>query len=113
MKIKTIYTRPRIDKLLGEATDYALVSVVAGAGYGKTTAVSEYLKKAGQPYVCITLTDGDPDVLWDKLCYGLEMYDQDTANELRLMGMPVEPWPLSRVVQIAKMKCSRPLDGWT
>ena len=41
MKLKTIYARPRMDALLARAADYPLVSVVAGAGYGKTTAARE------------------------------------------------------------------------
>ena len=41
MKLKTTYTRPRVDKFLAAMTDDPLTCVVASAGYGKTAAASE------------------------------------------------------------------------
>lgn len=50
MRIKTIYARPRIDRLLDEAAERSLALVIAGAGFGKTTAVREWLKDCGMLY---------------------------------------------------------------
>lgn len=108
MKLKTIYSRPRMDKLLAQAIDYPLTSVVAGAGYGKTTAAMESLKKADVPYAFIPLTCGDPDVLWDKLCAAVEPHSHAAADALRVLGFPIGTWPVSRAVKLAREVCSRP-----
>ena len=108
MKIKTIYTRPRMDKLLGRCMDYPLTSVVAGAGYGKTTAAREYLRKANLPYAFVTLTDGDPGVFWDKLCAAVEVYSKSAANALRVLGLPADSWQVYRAVKLARENCVEP-----
>ena len=108
MRIKTIYSRPRMDKLLGETLDYPLTTVVAGAGYGKTTAAREYLKKANVPYAWITLTNGDESVLWDKLCAVIRPLSEETADALCLLGMPVGAWPVSRAVKLIREHCTKP-----
>lgn len=107
MKLKTIYTRPRLDKLLATVTDYPLTCVVAGAGYGKTTAANEYLKKAKLPYAWVTLTDGDAEVLWDKLCAAVEAHSQAAADALRVLGLPTGAWPVSRAVKLARENCKQ------
>ena len=108
MKLKTIYARPRMDALLARAADYPLVSVVAGAGYGKTTAAREYLKKTSLPHAFVALTDGDGDVFWDKLCAAVETRSKAAADALRVLGLPVGPWPVSQAVKLAREACSGP-----
>ena len=108
MKQKTIYARPRMDRLLARVADYPLVSVVAGAGYGKTTAAREFLKKTCLPYAFVALTDGDGDVFWDKLCDAAEAHGKAAADALRVLGLPVGPWPVSRTVKLAREACTSP-----
>jgi LuxR family maltose regulon positive regulatory protein len=108
VKLKTIYARPRVDALLARAADYPLVSMVAGAGYGKTTAAREFLRKSSLPYAFVTLTDGDGDVFWDKLCAAVENYSKAAADALRVLGLPVGPWPVSRAVKLAREACAGP-----
>lgn len=107
MKQKMIYSRPRMDKLLAQAAAYPLTSVVAGAGYGKTTAATEYLKNANLSYAYVPLTNGDPDVFWDKLCAAVEPYRKEAADALRVLGLPVGAWPVSRAVRLAREICGR------
>lgn len=102
MKLKTIYTRPRVDKLLGRCMDYPLTSVVAGAGYGKTTAAKEYLKKAGVPYAYVTLTGSNGDIFWDKLCAAAEAYRKSVADALRIQGLPVGAKGKLDAIRLAK-----------
>ncbi len=108
MKIKTIYARPRMDKLLAGMTDYPLTCVVAGAGYGKTTAAQEYLKKATIPYAWITLTGGDAEVLWDKLCTAVESHSKAAADALRALGLPTGAWQVSQAVKLVRVHCHHP-----
>lgn len=108
MKRKTIYTRLRIDKLLNESLDYPLTAVVAGAGYGKTTAAWEYLHKADVPYGFVTLTSGDGEVFWDKLCAAVRPLSNDAADALCVLGLPVGAWPVSRAVKLIREHCAKP-----
>ena len=108
MKLKTIYSRPRIDKLLERGSFYPLVSVVAGAGYGKTTAMSEYLKNSTLPYALITLTDGDAELLWEKLCTAVALHSAKVADTLRVLGLPVGAWQVARAVRLVQTYCERP-----
>lgn len=86
MKLKTIYNRPRIDRLFGQCVNYPLTSVVAGAGYGKTTAAEEFFKKSDLEYLLVTLTSDDTDILWDKVCSGVEKYNKGIADSLRVIA---------------------------
>jgi len=108
VKLKTIYSRPRIDRLLGQCSDYPLTVVVAGAGYGKTTAAAEFLKKTAVPHMMITLTSGNADVFWDKLCSGMESCCKEAADHLRILGLPIGAWEVSRVVRLACEACKAP-----
>lgn len=108
VKLKTIYTRPRMDKLLAQTVDFPLTSVVAGAGYGKTTAAKEFLKKSDLLYAFVSLTDGDTDVFWDKLCAAVEKHSKDVAGALRVLGLPVGAWPVAQAVKLARKSCSCP-----
>lgn len=109
MRIKTIYERPRVNRLLDGVTDHPLTIIVAGAGFGKTTAAREWLKKSGLASVWMGLTDGDADVLWDRLCDAVDALDTSTADELRTTGMPHSPWEISRIVKIARRLCTSPV----
>lgn len=53
------FPRRRIEKLLDSACRPPLVVVSASAGYGKTTAVREYMKKKGSPCAWVSLSCGD------------------------------------------------------
>jgi LuxR family maltose regulon positive regulatory protein len=108
VKLKTIYGRPRIDRLLGQCGDYPLTVIVAGAGYGKTTAVAEFLKKTDVHHMLLTLTSSDEDVLWDKLCSGMESCCKETSDHLRILGLPASSWTRSRTVKLAREACKAP-----
>jgi hypothetical protein len=95
VKLKTIYGRPRIDRLLGQCGDYPLTVIVAGAGYGKTTAVREFLKKSDvSSYACVTLTSSDEDVLVGTSCVPAveNVLQGDIADHLRILGLPASSW---------------------
>lgn len=53
--------RPRIMNLLSDIPDYPATVVKAGAGYGKTTAVSNYLSQSGLQRRWLTLSTEDRD----------------------------------------------------
>ncbi|OFW79274.1 MAG: hypothetical protein A2201_07305 [Alicyclobacillus sp. RIFOXYA1_FULL_53_8] len=51
--------RPRIMTYLSEIPDFPLTVVKAGAGYGKTTAVSNYVRQSGLCIRWLTIREGD------------------------------------------------------
>lgn len=63
--------RPELDRLLDEASDHRLALVVAGPGWGKTTAVAGWLQRlragGGRPAAWVSLRDADNslDGFWD------------------------------------------------
>lgn len=106
--MKTIYSRSRMNRLLSRALDYPLTAVVAGAGYGKTTAAREYLGRANVHWGWVTLTSGDPDVFWDNLCAAVRPISVEAADALCVLGMPVGAWPVSRAVKLLQEHCAEP-----
>lgn len=108
MRVKTIYERPRLNRLLNQVTSHPLALIIAGAGFGKTTAVREWLKKTAQPRAWMSLTDGDLSVFWDKLCDAVGVLDIDMSDELRISGVPNNPWEVSRVVSALRLHCTEP-----
>jgi len=109
MRIKTIYERPRVDHLINQAASCPLALVIAGAGFGKTTAVREWLKRSTMPCAWISLTDGDSSVFWDKLCDAVSALDEDVSDELRINGLPHNPWEISRIAKMLKARRNGPI----
>ena len=70
-----IYSRPRVSALLDRAAAGTLVVVCAPAGYGKTTAVADYLASGLRDYTVVWLgmTEADNHAahFWQRLCAAL------------------------------------------
>ncbi|MGE5403522.1 MAG: LuxR C-terminal-related transcriptional regulator, partial [Candidatus Saccharibacteria bacterium] len=56
-------TRTRLNSKLGQARKYPVTLVAAPAGYGKTTAVAEWLRHSSVPSAWISLDSDDNDVM--------------------------------------------------
>jgi len=83
--------RPRLDKLFSQATKNKLVYVVAGAGYGKTRAVRQYIQNQQDAVVrWIQLTEGDNIVsrYWENYTLAVQSDNPDLAEKLRNLGFP-------------------------
>lgn len=57
-----IVTRERLLSYLDASTQAKLIAVVAGAGFGKSTLVAEYLRSRGHPFVWYQLEETDRDL---------------------------------------------------
>ncbi len=75
---KNIISRERLLTKLQHVQECKLTLVTAPAGYGKTTAVLDWLGKCGLPYAWLLLDsqDNDPLTFWQYICAALE----DTAS---------------------------------
>lgn len=87
------YDRPRLDSLLKDALKKPLTSVIAGAGYGKTYAVSSSLEAMHCKYAWLQLSELDNvvSILWRRLFYALEVHDAELAKRLYFLGYPDSP----------------------
>ena len=54
--------RGRIERLIDKALRSGACWIAAPAGYGKTTAVVDYLTATGQPHVWFRVDEGDQDI---------------------------------------------------
>jgi len=71
---KNIISREKIMRKLEPARERRLTLVSAPAGYGKTTAVYDWLKKCGAPFVWLSLNQYNiaPSVFWKDVCSALD-----------------------------------------
>lgn len=69
MEISQPFERPRIDALLQQGFQFSLTTIVAGPGYGKTTAVASFLQQQEVPCLWLGLSEQDNEILpfWKKL----------------------------------------------
>ncbi len=81
--------RPRLTDLLVAADGPAVVSIVAPAGYGKTTLLrqwADHLSNVG--YVALDVSDNDPVVLISAIATALDRVEPLDPALLRLLGSP-------------------------
>ena len=83
--------RPRIDGILGQAAGRKLVYVIAGAGYGKTQAVRQFIEQQqGAVVRWLQLTDNDNigARYWENLTHYISFDNLALAGKLRELGFP-------------------------
>jgi len=83
--------RSRINKILEQATRYKMVYVIAGAGYGKTQAVHQYIEQQQDTIVrWIQLTENDNvnSRFWENVTYSISLDNKELARKLREIGFP-------------------------
>ena len=71
---KNIIRRDKLLAKLRHAGECKLTLVTAPAGYGKTTAILDWLGRCGLPYAWVSLDskDNDPVTFWQYICASLE-----------------------------------------
>jgi len=94
--------RPRLNKVLDQASRCKLVYVVAGAGYGKTLAVQHYILQQEAVVRWVQLTDSDNigSRYWESLTRIVSFDNPDLAVKLRELGFPET---LARFKQFAEI----------
>ena len=83
--------RPRIDSILDTAVQCKLVYVVAGAGYGKTQAVRQYIEQQTDAIVrWIQLSESDNigSRYWENFTHVVSSDNPELARKLRELGFP-------------------------
>ena len=84
------FVRPRLNRLLTEAAKRPVVIVCAGAGYGKTLAVSDFLSQQDLPVGWEQLSDRDNVVSrsWENLSHTFTQMNKQLGMDIRDFGFP-------------------------
>ena len=97
--------RPRINELLGKAVQYPIVSIVAGAGYGKTYAVYSFVRKYNLRTAWMQLSEQDNigERFWENLASAVTIINKDSAQKLRQMRFPATERQYAQFLTVPRM----------
>jgi LuxR family maltose regulon positive regulatory protein len=96
--------RPQIDRLLEQAVRNPLVTVVAGAGYGKTYAVYSFLKKNNFRTVWVQFSERDniSSRFWETFVSAVWSINKKSAASLMELGFPATEECFERYLMVPK-----------
>jgi LuxR family maltose regulon positive regulatory protein len=82
--------RPRIHRLLEKAMEHSIITVTAGAGYGKTQAVYSYLRTCEVLTAWMQLSERDnfTERFWENFVASVGLFSKETARRLEDHGFP-------------------------
>lgn len=83
-----VYFSDRLKASLEQIPEYSLTVIEAPMGYGKTTAVKEYVSKASVEVLWQTVYDNSAVHFWRSFCKLFSELDSDCADRLAGMGLP-------------------------
>ena len=85
---KSLYFPDRITAAMGRIFDYPLTIVEAPMGYGKTTAVKEYLNRSDAYVLWQMVYDNSLSSFWKGLCRCFVKLNEDCSQSLVQLGFP-------------------------
>lgn len=98
-----ILDRERINIILDNIFNTSFFIVTASMGYGKTTAVQNYLKNKKQVrtiYFSPATDESDDILLWKQFCRAIEYIDEQLGRKLSLYGLPKENFESEKIIEI-------------
>ena len=101
MRPGTVVRSPLIEQL-AKGNAYPIVSVVASAGYGKTTLLSQWAERNGQPFgwVSVDEKDNDPKVLLSYVAEALDAVEPISERVFDALTSPGSSVPGSVVPRL-------------
>ena len=84
------FQRSRINKLFFEALNYPVIMVCAGAGYGKTRAVTDFVDdfKAGTAWIQLSERDNVPARFWENFVHAMSQVNLPFSESIKNGGFP-------------------------
>jgi len=98
------FERQRLNRLFTEAVRYPLVVVCAGAGYGKTSAVHDFVEEYQAPTAWMQISERDnvAERFWENYAHAMNQIDTNFANAIRKIGYPDTPDRQNQYMAVAK-----------
>lgn len=103
--------RARIDHLLEGIFMVPLFLLVSSMGYGKTTAVKDFLNSRNDlAYAWFSLSSGEDDEhwMWYKFSQSLSEINPGLAEKLSQYGLPETPMDMERVIEQMRFCIEKP-----
>jgi len=84
------FERSRLNNLFMEAVKYPLVLVCAGAGYGKTTAVHDFVQEYQATTLWVQLSERDNvgGRFWENITHAMTQINTSLAKAMNKLGFP-------------------------
>lgn len=102
MKRQKALKRARVNRALESILDYPMTIVEAPIGYGKTTAVREFLALKNSPVIWLSFLSEDdtPASFWDRLAVEFGKFDEAAGSRLKSLGVPCDTPQTTAVIAI-------------
>ena len=102
--------RPRIHRLLAKALECSVLLVSAGEGYGKTYAVSSFLRNRSETTIWVQNSERDnqPMRFWENYTRAMGFSNPQAGKELGEIGFPETPRQFSQWFEISRRGFSVP-----
>lgn len=97
-----IYLPERINYAMENIFEYPITIVEAPMGYGKTTAVREYLKKFDGKVIWQRIYDNLLNHFWKEFCICFETFDKECFERLDALGFPDDSRTLNEAFKLIK-----------
>jgi len=94
--------RERVNRALRSIFYYPLTVVEAPVGYGKTTAVREFLASAGSPVLWLSFLSPEDTAafFWERFAREIGRLDETAAGRLKSLGFPSDAPQAATVLSI-------------
>lgn len=102
MRRSTVLYRERVSRILESILDYPLTIVEAPIGYGKTTAVREFLTARGCPvlWMPFLFAEDNAAFFWNRLAGEIGRVDEAAGARLKSLGFPADAPQTATVLTI-------------
>ncbi len=102
MKKRTALKRERVNRTLESMFDYLLTVIEAPIGYGKTTAVREFLSNRGGMILWLTFLSSvdTASFFWNALSAEIGRLDAEAGSRLKNLGFPADAPQMVNVMSI-------------
>jgi LuxR family maltose regulon positive regulatory protein len=100
-KLKNL-KRERVNRALESIFDYPMTIVEAPIGYGKTTAVREFLALKGTPVIWTSFLSEDDTAswFWERLAAEISKFDEAAGISLQKLGVPSNTPQTAAIISI-------------
>ncbi|MEL7646831.1 MAG: LuxR C-terminal-related transcriptional regulator [Sedimentibacter sp.] len=102
-KHSTIYV-PRINRELSKISKFPLTIVTSPMGYGKSTAVKQFLTNSGLRHIWISLNEASRDTgyFWSVFTKRISDIHEKLGNSMDGLGFPRDSMQCSRIINLLK-----------